>query len=168
MMEELKAAGAALTSLKAAFDLSKAFLDVKGAVDIQGKVFELQRVILSAQQDALKSQEAQSALLQRIRELENKLAEIGTWEAEKQRYALVDYGGGTLAYELKAEAANGEPYHRLCPSCFQRGQKSILQFSYKTSAGQDHYLCHACKADYDFGVKRHVDLSPRGGSWMSV
>ena len=49
-MSDLRDAAALLTSLKAALDLTKAFLDVRGAVKEQGKIFELQRVILAAQE----------------------------------------------------------------------------------------------------------------------
>jgi U3 small nucleolar ribonucleoprotein component len=51
-------------------------------VEIQGKVFELQQVILAAQQDALTANEAQATLLKRIRELEKEVASLKTWQAE--------------------------------------------------------------------------------------
>jgi hypothetical protein len=61
-MSDLRDAAAVLGSLKAAYDLSKAFLDVRGAVQQQAKVFELQSVILAAQQSALSAQEAVGAV----------------------------------------------------------------------------------------------------------
>jgi hypothetical protein len=75
-MSDLRDAAAVLGSLKAAYDLSKAFLDVRGTVQQQGKVFELQSVILAAQQSALSAQEAQSTLSTRISELENVLLSL--------------------------------------------------------------------------------------------
>ena len=75
-----------------------------------------------------------------------------------QRYQLKDYGGNTFAWELKADAANSEPIHRLCPACFSKRRKSILQFDLHTGASQDRYDCPACKAEFDFGIRR--DRSP--------
>lgn len=168
LMNELQAAGAALSSLKAAFDLSKAFLDVKSAVEIQGKVFELQRVILAAQQDALRAQESQAALLQNIRDLEAQLASRNAWGAEKQRYSLRDYGNGTFAYELKVDAANGEPEHRLCPACFHAERKSILQFILRTDSEQDRYDCTACETSFFLGVRqKRARKRPQSSSWMT-
>jgi hypothetical protein len=56
---------------------------------------------------------------------------------------LTDFGGGTFAYLLKPGAANGEPTHRICAQCYQKGQKSILHFLHRSS-GQDYYKCQSC------------------------
>ena len=64
-MSEAQAVTVTLASLKMAGDMVKAFLDVRGAIQEQGKIFELQRVILSAHQSALDVQEAQSSLLRK-------------------------------------------------------------------------------------------------------
>lgn len=78
------------------------------------------------------------------------MAGFEKWEAEKQRYKLTDFGGGTFAYLLKPEAASGEPPHRICAHCYQRDEKSILQFVHR-SDGQDYYKCPKC-GDQVFGV----------------
>lgn len=109
MYDELKAAGAAMGGLKTAFEMTKTFLDVKGAVEVQGKVFELQRVILAAQQDTFTAQEAQSALLERVRDLEKQIADLQTWEREKERYELAEIISGVLAYRLKPQPEKPEP-----------------------------------------------------------
>jgi rubrerythrin len=146
MYEELKAAGTVATSLKSAFELSKAFLDVKGAVEIQGKVFELQRVILAAQQDALTANEAQATLLKRIRELEEEVASLKTWHAEKAHYELKEVDSGAFTYVLKPSAETGEPPHWLCAACYD-DHKAILQDSGRNSKREDQtvYKCPDCK-----------------------
>ena len=44
---------ATLSSLKSAYDIAKAMLDLREATAFQSKVFELQREILSAQQNCI-------------------------------------------------------------------------------------------------------------------
>lgn len=136
---------AGLGALKTAFDLAKGLKDISDAANRNAAVIELQERILTAQQ-------AQSALLEQIGALEAKVAGFEKWEAEKERYSLTDFGGGTFAYSLKAEAAKGEPYHRICPKCYEQRQKGILQFRLKTSHKQDRYQCSACKSEFDFGT----------------
>jgi hypothetical protein len=147
MYDELKAAGAAATSLKAAFELTKAFVDVKGAVEVQGKVFELQRVILAAQQDAFTAQEPQAALLKRIGELEKEIADLEAWDREKERYALTEIASGVFAYKLKPEAQGAEPEHLLCANCFHQHRKSVLQFERRSVGRVEMRVCHACGAE---------------------
>ena len=152
-----------LASLKAAKDIAEGLVSLRDTAKFQGAVVELQGKILAAHAD-------QFSLLERVRELEAKMAQLEAWEAERKRYKLTDYGGGTFAYELKAEAAEGEPMHRLCAACYQQGYKSILQFDFRTAAGQDKYDCPACKNKFEFGSRRERDLQTRantGRSWMA-
>ncbi len=124
-MGEIQAVTATLISLKTASDMVKAFLDVRGAIHEQEKIFELQRVILAAHQSALDSQEAQAALSQHIRDLEKKIADFETWDHESERYHLVK-DGSVFAYALKEDAKETEPLHLLCAKCYEHRTKSIL------------------------------------------
>ena len=153
-MADMGSIAAAIGGLKTAAEITKGFLDLKEAAAVQGKVIELQGVILAAQSSALAAQSDQMTLLEEIRGLKAQMAKLEAWEAEKNRYILKDYGGGTLAYELKPDAASGEPMHRVCPACYQKGHKSILQFRFLTSIGQDNYLCPSCKTEFQFGYRR--------------
>ncbi len=125
---------AGLGALKSAFDIAKGLKDIDNAARRNAAVIELQEKILAAQS-------AQSDLVELIRELEQKVASFERWEAEKKRYKLTDFGGGTFAYLLKPEATNGEPSHRICAQCYQKSEKSILQFLHR-SYGQDYFKCH--------------------------
>ena len=88
-------------------DISKAMIGLRDAQAVQAKVIVLNTMILEAQGSALSANEERSALIDRIRKLETELAGLKAWEAEKQRYQLKDFGGGTFAYELKQEEARG-------------------------------------------------------------
>jgi hypothetical protein len=153
-MADIGSITAAIGGLKTAAEITKGFLDLKEAAAVQGRVIELQGVILAAQSSALSAQSDQLALLEEIRELKAKLTELEAWSTESQRYALKDFGSETFAYELKADAANGEPTHRLCPNCYQQGHKSILQNSGGNYSGRSRLLCARCKGEFFIGPYR--------------
>lgn len=150
-MVDLGSIAAAVSSLKAAGDIARGLFDLKTAAEIQGRVIDLQSVILNAQSSAFAAQSEQMSLLQRLGELEKQVSRTEAWEVEIKRYRLRDYGQGRFAYELIAEAANGEPAHRLCPACFQLGKKSILQFKHGSAgSGGEYYGCPGCQTQFRF------------------
>jgi hypothetical protein len=141
---------AGLSAIKTAFDIAKGLKDIDDAARRNAAVIELQEKILTAQQ-------AQVALVERIGELEKEVARFETWEAQKKRYKLTDYGGGTFAYALKPEEAQGEPTHRICAHCYESGHRAVLQFAHK-SEGQDYFDCLRCKTRQAFGLYRPTPL----------
>ena len=52
------------------------------------------------------------------------LDEIQRW---KRNYALSETPMGARVYRLKDDANTGEPPHEICPACFDRDERSILQ-----------------------------------------
>ena len=144
-MVDLTAISVISTSLKTAADITQAMIGLRDASMIQGKVIELQRVILSAQQSALTTQSDQFDLLARIRDLEKHVADLEAWNAERQRYELQDAGTGSLAYVIKGDARGSEPIHQICAACYQHGRKSILQPQEKGM--QKMLVCSECKAE---------------------
>ncbi len=135
---------AGIGALKTAFDIAKGLKDIDDTARRNAAVIELQEKILSAQ-------EAQATLVERVRELESKVASLEQWEAEKKRYTLTDFGASSFAYLLKPEAANGEPSHRICPNCYEKRQKAILQYKFRSATGRDKWKCNTCDKDFEFG-----------------
>jgi hypothetical protein len=134
-------------------------------------LIELNGLILAAQNSALTTSLDQAQLLERINTLEKQVASFETWETEKQRYELADYGEGTYAYRVKETMQNGEPAHRLCAGCFQKNQKSILQNVGGFYSGREKFWCPSCNSKYFFGQFKRPQLEqPRairsGRSWM--
>jgi hypothetical protein len=166
-MVDIGTIASAVGSLNAAAQIAKGMLNLHDLQAVQGKVIELQGVILAAQSSALAAQSDQLSLLEEIRGLKAKMADLEAWAAQKKRYQLKDFGGGTFAYELKAEEAQGEPMHRICPTCYEKGHRSILQFDFRTIAGQDRYNCPGCKTQFEFGHRqpRNVNRGPGSSSW---
>jgi hypothetical protein len=158
-MLDIQSISVALSSLKAAGEMASALKDVRDATLLQSKVFDLQREILSAQQAAISAQIGQSEMIAKIRQLEREKAELESWNQEQARYHLIDFGSGTFAYVLKDDSRNGEPSHRLCPACFQKKQKSILQFERLNHLKQEKTCCPCCKTVFDLGTPHQQDWS---------
>jgi hypothetical protein len=138
---------AAITSLKAAFELAKTFVDLHDVAAINAKVVELQGQILSAQASAFAANDAQSALLERVHELEQEVANLKAWEAEKEKYQLTEVGRGVFAYTLKEGTGTTEPKHSLCPQCYQEGFKAILQEERRQPGAVRILYCLRCHGE---------------------
>lgn len=144
---------ALFSSLQTITNLAKLLIDARDASVIRAKAIELQREIIATQQGALAAQAAQSTLLKRVSELEKEVTDLKAWDAEKQKYQLMDVrpkgapGGSALAYALKEEAGSPEPMHLLCAHCYQEGRKSILQEETRYPGRIDVLFCQACGAE---------------------
>ncbi|HWN49835.1 MAG TPA: hypothetical protein VNO18_08425 [Xanthobacteraceae bacterium] len=107
-MVDMTAITGMATSLRAAVEITKAMKDVRDANLIQTKTFELTREILAARSYAMEAMAAQSALLTRVGELEEKIVALETWNAEKSRYQLKSIQSGVMVYALKEGLDGGE------------------------------------------------------------
>jgi hypothetical protein len=146
-MVDMSAVAGLMTSLRSVVEITKAMKDVRDANLIQTKVFELTREIMSAQGCAIAAQAVQSDLLNSIRELEEKIAQLETWNTEKQRYKLTEIGHGMITYTLKDGMENGEPQHHLCASCYNQGQKSVMQTEIRFPGRCEVMVCHFCGSE---------------------
>jgi hypothetical protein len=150
---------AGLAGLKAAFDIAKGLKDISDATIRNTAVIELQAKILAAQEE-------QSALLQRVRDLEGEIKAFQQWEKEKQRYQLIELPPGVFVFELKPEMMQGEAPHKICQTCYQHGKKSILQQDEPTN-GTHHLICNECETRLSVGyfrAQRRANTRPRS-SW---
>jgi uncharacterized protein (DUF3084 family) len=139
---------AIINSLKGLKDINDA--NVRNTVAI-----ELQQKILSAYQD-------QTALTEKIRELEEDVAAFKNWDAEKQRYKLEDLGEGRLVYALKPEMQGSEIAHNLCANCYSQSKKRILQKEQRMPGRATAYVCHDCNSCIYIEGNWHPDHEKRG------
>ena len=139
-------AGAAISGIKAAFDIAKGISALKSETEINQAIIGIQRVLLEAQQAALQDKQHIADLSDRLRETERSRQASEKWTDEKERYKLTKSELGAFTYDLRTELANGEAPHRLCVTCFQEGRKSILHSKSKHSGGEV-VICHTCKSD---------------------
>lgn len=144
---------AGLGSLKTAIDILKGLNAAHTNAAINDVKLALQQHLFDAREALTTAQSAQSAALQRISELEQEIVQLKDWEGEKQRYQLKAIDIGSVAYMPKPGMENGEQPHWLCANCFNRGQKSHLQFKGQdrspgggTRGMQSTYGCDNCKS----------------------
>ena len=162
-MTDALAIGGLVQSFKTLTDIGKALLGLRDAALIREKVIELNREILSAQASALATQTDQFTLLEQKRTLEKEVADLKAWDAEKQKYELVNVrpqnapGGNAFAYALKKEASSTEPPHFICEHCYQDGRKSTLQEEVRYPGATNVLFCPRCG----------LELS-RTGVWNSI
>lgn len=123
--------------------LAKEAKDLTDSTAVQAKLASIYPLVLEAQMDAINANKAHAAEVDRIRELEAKIAGFENWNAEKERYELKAIGRGALAYMLKPEVRGTLPPHWLCANCYEKGEKAYLQA--KASAGVST-ACPRCNA----------------------
>ena len=82
-MVDIAAIGGAIGSIRAAGDIANAMLKLHDAKALQDKTIELNRIILSAQHDAIAANAAQLELVARINQLEKEISDLKSWEADK-------------------------------------------------------------------------------------
>ncbi|MFK4062200.1 hypothetical protein [Brucella anthropi] len=144
------------TALTAAFNLAKGLKDVHDQVKVNEVLIELQAKILEAQEAVRDGRD-------KLETAEQELKAYKDWDVVSSRYQLKDFGGQTYAYELKQEAANGQPWHIACPNCFVGRKLSILQYD-DIYYGRKGFKCTSCdtlvrlgKSDY---YKEHYSVAP--------
>jgi hypothetical protein len=122
--------------IEAALDMAQGLQDINDSAARKAAVADLTGKIRAAQQ-------AQSALIQQVRELEKEVTRLKDWEADKKRYELVEIAPGIVALAIKETMRNGEPFHCICADCAAKGRKSYLE---STARGDfyDVYKCNGC------------------------
>jgi len=148
---------AGLGIFKTMFDLARGMKDISDATIRNSVAIDLQEKILAAQLQ-------QSSLVQAVSDLEAQVASLKAWDAEKERYELRPMRSGDfapLAYTLKEAMARDEPDHWLCPTCFHRGKKSILQGETRMPGRAVVFQCHECGAELYPHSPRNMSLAKR-------
>lgn len=138
-------------SLKAAADTVKTMINLRDTAAFLAKANELQGQISAALADAIAAYEAQTTQLQHIRELEEEVGKLKTWEAEKKRYELKNVGFGAYAYVLKPAERGIAPPHWACTNCYEHGHAAVIQYVHEPKRGSV-WRCPSCKSTIEPGV----------------
>lgn len=92
--------------------------------------------------------EDRAALHGEREQLMEEIARFKAWPAERERYALRKTAMGVFVYALKAPSDGAEDAgHCICPVCYERAKKSVLQARNHTPAGFV-YHCVECGAEF--------------------
>lgn len=142
MIAELNAAFQSLNVLN---NWVQAHRTLRNFNELSSAVAEVYSKLLTAQDAALAAQKEQAALAQRVGVLEAEIAQLKDWNREAERYQLTEIAPSILAYRVKPGKESGEPAHTLCPNCFTKREKSILQAD--TPDPQVYtYCCSRCQS----------------------
>jgi len=129
----------AIESAKILRDLLKTANSLSNYNELVAAVSEINAKLMDATAVALASQEKQSTLAQRIRELEEELVKLKEWEAKTQNYTLKEVASGIFAYAYTPAMQTSQPRHWACARCFQDNKLSVLQRQHPPT-----YICHSC------------------------
>ena len=139
-----------LQSLKSAFEIGKALLNLGLSVQVQDRIREMNEKILAAQESAIASRDYQSTLLKQIGELEKHITQLETWDAEAQTYQLTNVRnprhimGSAFAYKPKEGTHTTEPSHFICAKCYEERHKSILHEQDLYPGSCQALICSRC------------------------
>ena len=152
-MVDITAISAAANSFKIAVDLAKGINSLKTSTEVREKTSALLDAVVDGRFKLLEASEAQTALLARIKDLEQQIAGFEDWNNDKHRYDLKAIDTGAFAYMHKPGMEDGEPAIWLCQTCFEKRHKSPLQFrgqiaELRGGRGQhSKWGCNLCKAE---------------------
>ena len=125
---------AAIDGLKAIKDLIKKAIEMKTDNAVAEKATEIYEHLISVQEQLLMLQSEHSAMSRLKDDLERQVVELVQWGEDKTRYELHRLASGSLVYRIKPDCQGAEPTHYLCPNCYSKNIKSVLQFGgYKDS-----------------------------------
>ena len=136
-----------ITGLKVATGLVKGILETKNAIEVKGKIIELQAALLEVHTNALSATTAQFELLAQVVALKDQLKAFNDWDEQGPRYALVcPWHDAAQVYALRKASSDGEVPHFLCPNCFHKRQRVILNQAFVTANRYVLLACPSCKA----------------------
>ena len=131
--------------------LAKAGADIASASDEakrNAQLIEFQKALINANALIASVQQQNASLLREKDDLEKQIMQLENWKAEKDRYTMVTVFEAATVYSLKESMSNGEPPHFICPVCYQRGHKTLLQPK-KAGTGFVHLYCPTPSCNFD-------------------
>jgi len=144
---------AGLSSLNTAKQIVQGLNALKSEISVNEAKINLQGLILEAQQGLFAAQQVEAENAKRIANLEHEIVKLKDWSTEAERYELKAIDSGAFAYMLKPGMERGEPPHWLCTNCFEKRQKSIVQFRGQqidrngSRGSHSNWGCNSCKAE---------------------
>jgi hypothetical protein len=103
--------------------------------------------------------EAKIALPEARTELHEKDQEIARLkEAESGRYELVEMPNKALVYAVRESARGDQPKHYLCPTCFHKGQRLLMQRRIDPAYRLNDIHCLDCSFTVDMSRRCRVGV----------
>jgi hypothetical protein len=147
-------------SLKLAAEVIKSFLELNIGNKRDEPLVTAHASILKAAIDANAAVEYIISLKQEINDLEHKLCKLAEWNNQKDQYQLTTPWPGCHIYAVKIEFRDVSAPHWICPTCYEKDKRSILQCVKQGGYG---YLlvCHneSCRTEIHTGFKQSPPIA---------
>ena len=130
-----------VTNIPLIINSFKSILSTIKDVNLKSQLNDLYDKILELQTGLLTTQTSYFALINENNELKQELNKIRGWELEKSKYKLTEISEGTFIYLYQNSNDSNEPTHAICPNCYSKNIKSILQ---KVPNTNNKYRCPSC------------------------
>ncbi len=145
----LAEATAAFTSLKTAADIAKTLLALREAAQFNSQLSDLLQAVVEARLQAVAIQESHTSVTSQVKELENEIERLKSWQAEAENYKVLEVASGLFAYVAKDNQQPLQSTQKLCSNCFHQSIKSFLQQASEARPMRS-LSCHKCKAKIIF------------------
>jgi len=132
----------AIATVKGLSEIASLLIQSKVDNAITEKAIALQSGIISLQNDLMSLQAKNEELMLAKTELEQIIKRFENWKTFSSDYKLNCIADGVFVME---SFRDNEPLHWLCVNCFEKKEKSILQYSSRDYDGT-RYICPNCKA----------------------
>ena len=97
----------------------------------------------------------------KLQAAKDRIRELETSSDELKRYKMKDLGGDTFAYALRPECkGESEQDHLLCPGCYDKKIKGLLQRVGDSHTRPRSYRCVYCDARHTLGENPPLITSP--------
>lgn len=155
--------------LTSASETANGIIQAEVDTRMQKAIISINNEIIAAQGSNMAAQQEQAAMLDTVRELEARVAQLEDQSARLERYHLEKMDTGTRVYVLDDVEAHGATPHEACPKCFHDGKIQILQpvgteIWSKPNGWFRKNQCPSCKTDFVYGFVASLDYGSSGGS----
>ena len=134
----------AISSLKTASDIAKSLLALREAAQFNSQLADLLSAVVDARLQAVSIQEAHTVVASRVKELEQEIERLKSWEAEAKNYEALEVASGMFAYVAKDNNQPLQSAQKLCSNCFHQKIKSFLQQENEARPLLRSLSCHRC------------------------
>ncbi|MEH6435803.1 hypothetical protein [Massilia sp. DD77] len=154
-MLELGAVSSAMESARTILGMAKTFIQVGNSVEVNSVALDLNMKMLELLDRLQDARATESALAQKIQELERELRESEVFQSELENYLLFSPWPGAFVYARKRSLVGAQYPHYLCTNCVEGRVKSILQ-AVDTPKGWLNYKCPRCSLELQTGSRGGV------------
>lgn len=152
----------AISSVNAAREITSSLVTLRDEELVRSRVFDLTENLMELQRQVMSAQQQQMELLETVSKLRAALATANEKAESANKYQRHKFSDGSFAYKLKADFQTEEPEYFLCSNCMESEELVTLQ---RVAVGNTSYhRCPRCTTAVDKIVKR-TTVPPTKNFW---